>query len=311
VVPGAVLRSFANPVFVRAAIVMVCSVGAFLLGLLVMRALRKKMNEESDFSPKSSALQDALPLHLYNNVIQQLKQQKHELHVQSQAEHSRTRIMEILNQAVLANLSTGVVVFGSNGLVKTANAAAKQILGFASPTGMSATDIFRDTLRRSENRSEKLSQESIDEPARIIDEVGAVLHEGSGRRQIEAGYVTPSGLQRFVSITLAPVHAEDGELLGVTCLLSDETNVERIRSGQELRNELASEKALELRTSLATISGYAQQLRANQNAVHVEQLAADIKNEAEQLERNVGAFLRNNFSYEKSDQRCAAAGNRT
>lgn len=304
------MRSFANPVFVRAAIVMVCSVGAFFLGLLVMRALRKKITEESDLSPKSSASEDALPLHLYNNVIQQLKQQKHELHVQSQAEHSRSRVVEILNQAVLANLPTGVVVFGSNGLVKTANPAAKEVLGFASLTGMSATDIFRDTLRRSQKLSAKRSQETMDDPGRLVDEIGAVLHEGSGRRQVEVEYLTPSGVRRFVSITLSPARTSDGALLGVTCLLSDETTVERVRREQELRNELASEKALELRTSLAMISGYAQQLRANQNAAQVEQLAADIKNEAEQLERNIGAFLRSSFSSEESDQGYAAAANR-
>ena len=44
---------------------------------------------------------------------------------------------------MLSNLSCGVLVFGTNGLVKTSNPAAKAILGFASATGMSAEDIFR------------------------------------------------------------------------------------------------------------------------------------------------------------------------
>jgi nitrogen fixation/metabolism regulation signal transduction histidine kinase len=51
-------------------------------------------------------------------VIQQLKQQKHELLVQSQAEQQRARTSENFSHAVLSNLSCGVLVFGANGLVK-------------------------------------------------------------------------------------------------------------------------------------------------------------------------------------------------
>src|SRR3984957_21271448 len=107
-----------------------------------MRALRKKLSEESDFSSDPTPSLETLPLHLYNTVIQQLKQQKHELQVQSKAEQHRARTSENFSQAVLANLSCGVLVFGANELVKTANPAAKSILGFASTTGMGAEDIF-------------------------------------------------------------------------------------------------------------------------------------------------------------------------
>ena len=137
------MRLIANPVFVRAAIVLFCATFAFLLGLFVVRKLRKNIAEEGDLSGGPAPSLEALPLHLYNTVIQQLKQQKHELLVQSQAEQHRARTSENFSQTVLSNLSCGVLVFGANGLVKTANPAAKAILGFASTTGMSAEDIFR------------------------------------------------------------------------------------------------------------------------------------------------------------------------
>jgi nitrogen fixation/metabolism regulation signal transduction histidine kinase len=47
-------------------------------------------------------------------VIQQLKQQKHELQVQTQTEQHRARTTENYSQAVLSNLSCGVLVFGMN-----------------------------------------------------------------------------------------------------------------------------------------------------------------------------------------------------
>ena len=106
------------------------------------RALQR--NAISSAAPTPSL--ETLPLHLYNTVIQQLKQQKHELQVQTQSEQHRARTSENFSQTVLSNLSCGVLVFGSNGLVKTANPAAKAILGFASTTGMSAEDIFRGAV---------------------------------------------------------------------------------------------------------------------------------------------------------------------
>jgi signal transduction histidine kinase len=50
-------------------------------------------------------------------------------------------------------------------------------------------------------------------------------------------------------------------------------------------------RALELRTSLTTISGYAQQLARNRDPELAQQLAADIAQEAVRLDRSVGGFL--------------------
>ncbi len=142
----ALVRILANPVVLRAIVVLFCATFAFLMGLFCIRGLRKSIAEESDFSAEPTPSLETLPLHLYNTVIQQLKQQKHELQVQSKAEQHRARISENFSQAVLSNLSCGVLVFGTNGLVKTANPAAKAILGFASTTGMGAEDIFRGAV---------------------------------------------------------------------------------------------------------------------------------------------------------------------
>ena len=93
--------------------------------------------------PWPPATLEALPLHLYNTVIQQLKQQKHELQLQNLTEQRRARTTENFSQTVLSNLPSGVLVFGHNGLVKQANPAAKEILGFRSLSGMSPQDVFR------------------------------------------------------------------------------------------------------------------------------------------------------------------------
>ncbi len=287
----------ANPVLLRAMLVLVCAGSAFLAGLLFIRLLRKNIAEEGNISGNTSPSLETLPLHLYNTVIQQLKQQKHELQVQSQAEQHRARISENFSQAVLSNLSCGVLVFATNGLVKTSNRAAKEILGFASTTGMGAEDIFRYAVVRSAQSAaspvltDGSTNQAEAESVLLTDEISAVLREGSQRREVEAEYETPAGEKRFIAVTVSAVPAVDGGLLGAACLINDRTEMEQMRSQQEMQSELSAEMALQLRNSLATISGYAQQLSDSRDAELAKQLAIDIAHETAQLDRSMGGFL--------------------
>jgi PAS domain S-box-containing protein len=273
---------------------------AFLMGLLFMRALRKNIEEENDFSADPTPSLETLPLHLYNTVIQQLKQQKHELQVQSKAEQHRARTSENFSQAVLSNLSCGVLVFGPNGLVKTSNPSAKAILGFASTTGMGADDIFRGAVVRSNSTA------AGDEPVFLAEEIRSVLREDSKRRQVEAEYETPAGEQRFIAVTVSAVPSVDGGVLGAACVINDLSELEQIRRQQDLQGEISAEMALELRTSLATISGYAQQLASNRDPDQATQLASDIAHEAARLDHSIGGFL----TTKRSAQAAAAGGSK-
>jgi PAS domain-containing protein len=285
------LRLLANPLLLRAALVFFAAGGAFVIAILAMRAIRSNIAEEADLDSGAAPKLDALPLHLYNTVIQQLKQQKHELQVQTQAEQRRARTTENFSQTVLSNLSSGVLVFGINGLVKQANPAAKQILGFNSPSSMSVADIFRSAAVCSPDSPAVYSDGLGDSPARLTEEIMAVLREGSKSRHFEADYTTPTGQSVRIAVTVSPVPAVDGSLLGAACLISDRSEFEQIRHQQQLHCEISAEMALELRTSLTTISGYAQQLARNREPDLAQQLAADIASEAARLDRHIGGFL--------------------
>jgi PAS domain-containing protein len=303
-----VVRLLTNPIVLRAALVLVVTGGAFLLAVLMMRSLRRNIAEESRIDTAASSNLETLPLHLYNTVIQQLKQQKHELQVQTQSEQRRARTTENFSQAVLSNLSSGVLVFGLNGLVKQANPAAKEILGFHSPSGMSAEDIFRGAAVCSSDPSRVYAAGLGDSPAQLTEEVHAVLREGSKCRQLEADYTSPTGQKLRIAVTVSPVPAVDGSLLGAACLISDRSEFERIRHEQQLHGEISAEMALELRTSLATISGYAQQLALNRDPELAPQLAGDIASEAARLDRHIGGFLSDKRTAAGSSTRAAAAG---
>jgi len=301
-----VVTLFANPLVLRAMLLLVAAGCAFLFAIFLMRRLRRNMVAEADLGGAAPTL-EALPVHLYNTVIQQLKQQKHELQVQTLTEQRRARTTENFSQTVLSNLASGVLVFGLNGLVRQTNPAAKEILGFRSLSGMSAEDIFRDAAGCSPDSSAIYSDGSMNLQVRLVEELHAVLHEGSKRRQLEADYTTPAGEKLHLAVTVSAVPAVDGSLLGVACLIIDRSEFEQIRRQQQLHGELSAEMALELRTSLTTIAGYAQQLARNRDPDLASQFAADIAGEAAGLDRRIGGFLAKKRSAEDAGSRANAA----
>lgn len=275
------MKLLGNPIVVRMLVVLFAATFAFVIGLVIMRRMRRSITEEAAVDEVSPSA-ESFPLHTYHAVIQHLKQQKHELQSLQQVERRRARTSENVSAAVLSNLSCGVLFFTGNGLVRQVNAAARHILGFASPAGMDATEIFRDaSLRSTSDGSFK----------NVAEAIQASLREKTPYRRLSARYFTPARQERALDITVTAVHAPDGEVLGAACLINDQTEIAQIRRQQELRGEMSAEMALELRNSLATISGYAQQLAASRDQELARQLAADIAAEAAHLGRTIGGFL--------------------
>jgi PAS domain-containing protein len=289
-----VVRVLTNPLILRGTLLLLLASGAFFLGMFVIRRLRANLLEEVEAEVDLDAAgpgSRAMPVQLYSGIIQQLKQQKHELQLQTLAEQRRLRTTENFSQAVLSNLPSGVLVFGTNGLVKQANPAAKDILGFRSLPGMSAQDIFRGAEVCSRDASQVFSDGLKNSTSSVWEEINSVLHQGGGRRQMETNYATPAGQKLHLAVTLSPIPCVDGSLLGMACLISDRSEFERVRRQQQMQGEVSAEMALQLRTSLTSIAGYAQQLAHNREPGLASQLAADIANEAASLDRRIGGFL--------------------
>ncbi len=274
------MKLLGNPVFLRAGLVLFAAAFAFVMGLLMIRRMRRSLTEETGVEHSPFSLEQ-LPLQTYNAVIQQLKQQKHQLQSEQQAERRRAKTSENISTAILSNLSSGVLFFTNNGLVRQANPAAKNILGFASPLGMSAAELFRDAPLRSRDSASQT----------LAGAVESGVREKAPLRRMEAHYLKPSGEERILDVMLTAVHSPTGEVLGSACLIKDQTELAQIRRQQELRGEMSAEMALELRNSLTTISGYAQQLAASRDHDLARQLAADIAAEAAHLDHTIGGFL--------------------
>jgi len=136
------VKLLANPIVMRMGLVLIAAALSFFIGLAIIRRMRRSL-VESNAVVGNRPSQESLPLHTYHAVIQQLKQQKHELLTLQQAERRRARTSENVSAAVLAHLSSGVLFINTSGLARQANNAAREILGFASPLGLSVSEIFR------------------------------------------------------------------------------------------------------------------------------------------------------------------------
>jgi PAS domain-containing protein len=273
-----------NPTVLRMGLLLFAAIAAFGLGLFVIRRLRKNLVEVPDSLNYSPLAAEGLPVHAYHAVIQQLKQQKHELTTQQLSERRKAKASDTLSFTILSNLSCGVLFLNTSGLVRQANSAARTLLGFASPVGLHAADLFRTaTLRPNHDAStSNLTVEQTLAPA---------LAGKSVVRGLLLNYFQRDGESHVLEVTASPVMADDASLMGTTLVLTDKTDIERIRHDQRVHQENSSELALGLRDSLTTIAGYAQQLACSRDPELARQLADAIARETSQLDRTIGSFL--------------------
>jgi PAS domain-containing protein len=279
------VRILLNPVIARGMIVLLSGMVAFAMGAIVIHRYRRNLGKEAESVSQLPLAEDGLPIHAYHAVIQQLKQQKHELTAQQLLERRKARASDTLSAVVFANLSCGVLFFNTSGLLRQANPAARHLLGFASPIGMGMGDLFHTATIRSNDSAQ------FAHGANLVEVIAPALNAKSVVRGLSIDFVAPDGSHRNLELTVSPVLGEDTRLMGTTFVLTDETEITSFRKEDEARRELAREMALTLRTSLATICGYAQQLAKSQDPELASQLAADISSETAHLDHTLGSFL--------------------
>jgi PAS domain S-box-containing protein len=275
------VKLLTNPLFLRAAIVLVASVSAFLVVILASRLLRRRIVKDGEI-PNQTGAEISLPVQAYT-VIQQLKQQKFALQNEQQQQRRRTKTSEHITASIIANLPVGMVFIAPTGLVRQANSAARRILGFASPLGMSVADLFR------ESRAFLASEEELE----VREVLQRALVESLHEDDFECDYETPSGAPRELKVTLIPVRGLEGETLGLAAAIADHAEASELRREQLLRAEESAELALELRNSLGTIRDWAEQVRSSGTGP-ASGLGDDISAEARRLEKVLAKFVAGN-----------------
>ncbi len=278
------MKLLMNPVVLRMGVVFIIACIAFFVGVIIIRRLRSNFISEAHDISQAPIANDGLPVHAFQAVIQQLKQEKHALAAQQQADRRKAKTSDTLSATVLANLSCGVLFFNTAGLVRQANAAARKLLGFASPVGLSIDDLFRGAAVRDDFGRQHST-------GTVREALASAFSGENTIRGVLADYTSRAGERLLLELTASPVLGDEANLLGTTIVLTDKTEIERIRQEEQLRGEISSEMALALRNSLTTIAGYAQQLAQSKDPDLARQLADDVANEAARLDRTTVRFL--------------------
>jgi PAS domain S-box-containing protein len=290
----------ANPAMMKLVLAVVLGMVALVVLGFALRLLRQSLvggggGESGKSSSKSNDFD--ITLATYQSVIQQFKAQGQELERLRQQDRQRASTTENISDAVISNLTSGVVLFSPVGLVQQANPAAKKILGYASPYSLHARDVFRGaTALRNVQGQQGSLPDILDRAAKTLEAV----------QRMEVDYMTPQGEQRVLGLTISPVQDKVAALLGTACLISDLTEMSKMAQQVRLQENMASLGEMsagiahEFKNSLATISGYSQMLAAETDP-ETREFAQKIALETNNLTRIVTDFL--NFARPQGMQR--------
>jgi signal transduction histidine kinase len=290
------LAFFINPIVAKAALPLFLALVAFVLGVLLIRNLRKQVGTTESAQPLRVGGEStpASTLAAYEGVIRKMKEQERELERLRNLERSRATASELLSASVISNLSSGVVVFNKSGVVRSANESAKNILGFASPIGLHARDLFRGV-----KQVRLQSGESSPGVNALLTGLECSLGDGISVRRIEADYQTPQNREKVLGITISAVRTAN-EVHAAACLVSDLTEITdmsrqmRLKENMASLGEMSAGIAHEFKNSLATVSGYAQMIQRAVDPERMREFSGKIAEETAALTRIVTDFL--NFS---------------
>jgi signal transduction histidine kinase len=288
-----VVKLLHNPIVFKMLLLAFVCLASFLISAVIIHAMRKRMSYKPEPERVAAVENSTLfSLAAYNGVIQQLREQEKELQKLRQQERDRAAATENISEAVLSNLTSGVVFFDRMGIVRQVNGAAKSLLGYASPFGFHIRDLFYG-IREVRWPGGSTS----DSPAPFVAEMERTIRDATPFQRVEADYVTPTGEKRVLGIGASAVRGKKGEILGVSCLVADLTHISELSRQVQLKENLASLGEMsagiahEFKNSLATISGYAQMLVQEAASETGREFAGKIAAETESLSRIVTEFL--------------------
>jgi len=179
-----------------------------------------------------------------------------------------------LNQLILQNISSGLMMIEPDGRIRTFNPAAAAITGYHSGDviGQMCTDIFPS-----------------------IESASA---EGKSLKRLEMDFIDSGGKGRILGYSITDVEGPNGQPQGRLITFQDLTEFKELEDKFERAQRLAtvgrlaSGMAHEIRNPLASISGSVQLLGSAQNlAPEDRRLMNIVVREAERLSRLLGEFL--------------------
>lgn len=200
------------------------------------------------------------------------------LREQERAMKARAEASERLSGEIIASMTSGLLVVGHDGSVRTVNPAGRRLLGLPEADWAGG---FRDLLAGATPLAEVID-ESLAGGRAVV------------RRTIQMK--TPAGATHL-GVTVSPIRDEAGGAHGAICLFSDLSDVVeleeqlRIKDSLARLGELTAGIAHEFRNGLATIHGYSRLFQMDRLPPDFHPYVQGIKEEAEVLGEVVTNFL--------------------
>jgi PAS domain S-box-containing protein len=234
-----------------ALLVVIVLASAYLLSFALRRMLGNVRNDYSrpaDWRPSTESPTVFMSASM-QAVIQKLREQEKELEALQRRDRERAQQNERLSEEVTRNMPAGLLLVSTAGLITSANPAAEVALGVRALVYRRYTEVL-----------------GTESPLATL--LKQCLTQGKTFRREEVEYRPPSGELRQLGVTISPILSHSGQLTGALCLLSDLTELAALQRQMQMKESLAALGELsagiahEFKNSLATISGYAQMIRA-------------------------------------------------
>ena len=280
-----------NPIALKMVLLSIFCVSLFLLGIIFIRKMRR--NIQSEAAPGRLSQGNAgFALATYDGLARQLREREKELQKLREQHQAESATAGTINEAVLANLNSGVLFFDRMGLVRQANRAAKSILGYSSPFSFHIRDLFRGVTKITWPETGDEAQS----PTPLIQALQEALRNGAAFPRMKINYRSPGGQKRVLGVSASAVQAK-GEVLGVSCLIDDLTEVTEL--AQEMHRsenlaalgEISAGMVHDFKKSLDLVRGYAQALLKERSDPATRLYAEKIVAELDSLSRIADEFL--------------------
>ena len=221
---------------------------ALLVGRLAARRERKPLEGEARGRP-TPRNEATLAFVALEGALGEVNAARENLQRQRDRAEAQRRETERYNALILGAIHSGVIGLSEQGVVRSANPAAGEILGVHPLTlvGLPITSC-------------------LDGGAAFTQAIADVL-EGRGsftRREVDVTSV--GGRRLLLGMSLSPLSDFAGEIRGAVVLFSDLTEVRRLREKVELKRRLESMGEMlaaiahECRNAMGAVSGYARLL---------------------------------------------------
>lgn len=281
-----------NPFILKIALTAILCFSMFLLAVFFMRRLRHGIQSEAETGRLSDGAA-GFSLATYHGLAQQLGEQAKELQRLRGQHQAETATAAYINDAVLATLTCGVLFFDRMGLLRQANRSAKSLLGYSSPFSLHIRDLFRGVSRV---RWQETGEEAHSS-APLVQAMQETLSSGAAFPRVRIDYRTPGGQKRVLGVSASAVRGKSNQVIGVSCVIDDLTEVAELSQEVHRSENLASLGEIsaglvhDFKKSLATVRGHSQALLRERPDPATRRYAQKIVDELDSLARIVDEFL--------------------